>query len=113
LVVSVMNERLRRLALSATQPNGTLQTLALDGAHAVCGELSAIIRFGTDRKAARQAAASIRRPRNDFPPHGGKETHPHRITCRMPVRALYGSRRCKELTPKTTESHWSGGQREP
>jgi hypothetical protein len=108
-----MSQRPRRLAPSANRRNGSLQALALDGAHTVRGELSAIIRFEPDSKAARQGAVSIRRSRNDFPPHGGKETHPHRITCRMPVKAPHGSRRCKELTPKTTESHWSGGQREP
>src|SRR5690348_13377968 len=108
-----MNEWLQRLAPSANRPNRTLQTLALDRAHTVCGELSAIIRSEPARKAARPGAVSIRRPRNDVPPHGGKEAHPYRITCRMPVRALHGSRRCKELTAKTTESHWSGGQREP
>jgi hypothetical protein len=108
-----MNERLQRLAPSANQPNGSLQTLALDGAHTVCGELSAIIRCAPDRKAACQAAVRIRHSRNDLPLHGGKETHPHRITRRMPVQALPGSRRCKELTPKTAESHRPGGQREP
>jgi hypothetical protein len=108
-----MNERLRRLAPSADRPSGMVQTLALDGTHTVCGELSAIVRLEPDRNAARQDAVSTGRSRNDFPPHGGKQTHPHRITCRMPVKALHAPRRCKELTPKTTESHWSGGQREP
>ena len=108
-----MNEQLQRLVPSAGRPIGALQILALDGAHTVCGELSAIIRLEPYRKAARQGAGSIRRSRNDSPLHGGKEAHPHRIPFRMPVRALHGSRRCKQLTPKTTESHWSGGQREP
>jgi hypothetical protein len=112
LVVSVMSERLQRLAPSANRPNGSLQTLALDGVQTVCGELSAIT-LEPAGKAARQGAVSIRRSRNDFPLHDGKEIHPHRITRRTPVKALHGSRRCKELTPKTTESHWSGGQREP
>ena len=113
LAVSTMNEQLQRLVPSAGRPIGALQILALDGAHTVCGELSAIICVEPDRKAARQGAVSTRRSRNDLPLHGGKEAHPYRITCRMPVRARHGSRRCKELTPKTTESHWSGGQREP
>jgi len=108
-----MNERRQRLAPPTNRPNGSLQALALDGAHMVCGELSAIIRFEPDRKAACQGAVSLRRPRNDFLLFGGRETHPHRITRRMPVKALHGSRRHKELTPKTTESHRSGGQREP
>ena len=108
-----MNERLRQLALSADRPGGAFQALALDGPPTVCGELSAIIRREPGREAARQGPVSTEHARNDFPLHGGKETHLHRITCRMPVKALHGSRRCKELTPKTTESHWSGGQREP
>jgi hypothetical protein len=111
VVVSVMNERLQQLAPSANRPNGTLPALALDRAHPVCGELSAAIRFEADRNAPRQGAVSIRPARNGFPLHG--ETHPHRISCRMPVKAAHGSRRCKELTPKTTESHWLSGQREP
>jgi hypothetical protein len=109
LAVSVMNERPQRLAPSANQPNGSLQTLALDGPHTVCGELSAIIRFESDHKATCQAAVWIRHSRNDLLLHGGKETHPRR----MPVKALHGSRRRKEPTPKTTESHRPGGQREP
>ena len=59
-----MNERLQQLVPSANRPNGSLQALALDGAHTVCGELSAITRF-------------------------------------------------EPATPKTTESHRSGGQCEP
>src|SRR5215467_9449367 len=97
LVVSMVNERRQRLAPSANRPNGSLQTRALDGARTVCGELSAIT-LEPDRKAACQGAMSIRHSRNDFLLHGGKETHPHRITRRMPVKALDGSRRCKELT---------------
>jgi len=108
-----MNEQLRRLAPSDSQPNGALQVLVPGGAHMVGGELSAIIRFKPDRKAARQDVRGTPRSRNDFPPHGRTETCPHRITCRMPAAALHGPRRCQELTPKTTESHWSGGQREP
>jgi len=108
-----MSEQLRRLVPSADQPKGTLQVLVPDGAHMVGGELSAIIRFKPDRKAACQDAAGTWRSRNDSPPHGRKETCPHRITCRMPAAALHGPRRCQELTPATTESHRSGGQREP
>ena len=108
-----MNERLQRLAPSANRPNGSLQALALDRAQTICGELSAIIRFEPDRKAVCQGAVSMRRPRNDFLLYGGRETHPHRITRPMPVKALHGSRRYKEITPQTTESHRPGGQREP
>lgn len=108
-----MNERLQRLAPSANRPNGSLQTLARDGAHTVCGELSVIVWFEPDGKAACQGAVTIRHSRNDFPLHGGEADRPHRITCWMPVKALHGARRCQELTPKTAESHRSGGQRDP
>ena len=77
-----MNERLQRLAPSANRHNGTLQTLALNRARMVCGELSAIICVEPDRDAARQGAVSIWRSRNNFPLHGGKETYPHRVACR-------------------------------
>jgi hypothetical protein len=113
LAVSVVNERLQRLTLTADRSNRTLQILALDGARAVARDLSAIIRFGPDGAVACQGEVSAWRARNDFPLHGGKETGPYRITYQMPARALPGSHRYKELTPKTTESHWSGGQREP
>jgi hypothetical protein len=103
-----MNERLQRLTPSADRPNRLLQ-IAPDGAHRARGALSAIIRSEPDRKAARHGAVRTRCSRNDFPPRGGKE----RITCRTAVKALHSSRRRNELTPKTTESHWSGGQREP
>jgi len=49
-----MNERLQRLAPPANRPNGSLQALALDGAHTICGELSAIVRLEPDRKTACQ-----------------------------------------------------------
>ena len=76
-------------------------------------DLSAIIRFGPDGEVACQGEVSARRARNDFPLDGGKKTGLYRMTCPIPAKALPGSHRCKELTPKTTESHWSGGQREP
>ena len=61
--MSVMNEQLQRLAPSADRPSLTLQILALDGPHTVCGELSAIIRVEPDREAARHGAVSIGRLR--------------------------------------------------
>lgn len=109
-----MNERLQRLAPSADRPNRPLQVLAPDGAHPGSGELSAIICFEPDYKAARQGVAGTRCSRNNFPLHGGKENQSHRITCRVPGKALHRSRQRNEPTPKTTESQWSGGgQREP
>ncbi len=111
--MSVVNEQVQRLTPSAGRPSRALQILALDGAHAVAGELSAIIRFGPDGAVVRQGEANVWRARNDFPLPGGKETGLCRITCQMPAKALPGSHRYKELTPKTTESNWSGGQREP
>ena len=57
-------------------------------------------------------AVSTGHLRNDFSSDGGKETYLHRITRPMPARRS-ARHDVKELTPKTTESHWSGGQREP
>ena len=111
--MSVVNEQVQRLTPSADRPNRTLQILALDGARAVARDLSAIIRFGPDGAVAYQGEVSAWYARNDFPLRGGKKTGLYRITCQMPAKALPGSRRYEELTPKTTESHWSGGQREP
>lgn len=113
LVVSVMNEQLQGLTPSADRPIGRLQVPAPAGAHTVCGELSAIIRSDPGRKVACEDATGIRRSRNEFSRHDGKEAFPHRVTWQLPAEARHRPRRCRDLTPKTTESHWSGGQREP
>ena len=44
--MSVMNERLQRLALSADRPDVMLQILAFAGPHTVLGELSANLGLG-------------------------------------------------------------------
>jgi hypothetical protein len=112
--MSVMNEQPQRLMRSANRPRLTLQILILDGPpHTVLGELSANLRFALDSGAARQAAEGTGHLRNDMPLGGREETCPHRITCPMLPKALPGLHWRKELTPKTTESHRSGGQREP
>jgi hypothetical protein len=111
--MTVMNEQLQRLALSADRPGLTLQILALAGPHPVCGELSAISRIEPDREAAGQDAVSTGRLANDFPLDGRKKRYLRRTTCLALAMAAFDLGRCQELTPKTTESHWSGGQREP
>jgi hypothetical protein len=110
--MSVMNERLQRLALSADRPDVVLQILAFEGPHTVLGKLSANLGL-VPGNGVRQDAAGTRQFRNDITLDGGEHRHPRRITCPVPSKALPGPHRCKELTPKTTESHWSGGQREP
>ena len=110
--MSVMNEQLQRLTLPACRSNVSLQALALDGTGTVRSELPVSVRFGPDTGAARQAIASSGDLRKGISRSGGIEPSLHRITRQMPAKAL-GPHRCKELTPKTTESHRSGGQREP
>lgn len=111
--MNVMNEQPQRLMRSASRPGLTLQILILDGPHTVLGELPANLRFASDRGAARQGAVGTGHPRNDMSLRGREETCLHRITCPMLPKALPGLHWRKTLTPKTTESHWSGGQREP
>lgn len=110
--MSVMNERLERLALTADRPNVVLQILAFEGPHTVLGELSANIGLAPSN-AVRQDTAGTRWFRNDITLGGRKDRYLRRITYLMLSKALPGPYRCKELTPKTTESHWSGGQRGP
>ena len=110
--MSVMNERLQRLALSADRPDVVLQILAAE-AHTVLGKLSANLGLAPGNGVVHQDAAGTRQFRNDITLGGRKHRHLRRITCQVLSKALPGPHRCKELTPKTTESHWSGGQREP
>lgn len=107
-----MNERLDRLALSADRPDVVLQILAFEGPHTVPGELSANLGLGPGN-AACQDTAGARRFLNDITLGGRKYRHLRRITCQVLSKALPGLHPGKELTPKTTESHWSGGQRVP
>lgn len=108
-----MNEQLQRLASPASRSSLRLQIRSFDGPPAAPGQLSAILGFGPDGEAARQGAARIGQGHNDPSPDGGKQARPHRAALQMPARVSLSPGRCKELTPKTTESHWSGGQREP
>lgn len=111
--MSVMNEQPQRLIRSVGRPDVRLQILALDGPGTVRGESFTISRFGRDSNAARQDMMNVGRPGKDFWLGGGKATYLHRITCQIPAKALLGQHRCKEQTPKTTESHCPGGQHEP
>lgn len=110
--MSVMNERLQRLALSADRPDVVLQILAFETPYTVLGKLSANPGLAPG-DGVRQDAAGTRQLRNDITLGGRKHRHLRRITCPVLSKTPPGPHRCKELTPKTTESHWSGGQREP
>ena len=111
--MSVMNERLQRLALSADRPDVVLQILAFAGPHTVLGKLSANLGLAPGNCAVRQDAAGIRQLRNDITLGGRKHRHLRRITCQVLAKALPGPHRCKELIAKTAGSHRSGGQQEP
>jgi hypothetical protein len=113
LAMSVMNEQLQRLMPSAYQSDVSLQTLALDGPYAALAQLSANRRLERECGAARGDAGGRRRLQNHISPDGRNDACSRRITRPAPAQALPGLRWCNELTPKTTESHWSGGQREP
>ena len=104
--MSVMNERPQRLTPSVGL---TSQILVPAGPHPVRGELSAICRSKLDHEAARHEAVSTGHLGNDFRSDGRKKSYLHRITRPAP----FGPGRCQGLTPKTTGSHRSGGQREP
>lgn len=110
--MSVMNERLQRLALSADRPDVVLQILAVETPHTVLGKLSANPGSALGN-GVRQDAVGTMQFRNDITLGGRKNRRPRRTTRTVLSKALPGPHRCKELTPKTTESHWSGGQREP
>jgi len=109
----VMNEPLRPLARPARRSDASLDILAPDGPHTVRGELSAISCFEPGTAAVLQDVMSSGRPRYETSADGGKQTYPPRIACQTLTVRPFGPGRCQELTPKTTESHWSGGQREP
>lgn len=111
--MSVMNERLQRLALSADRSDLVLQAPVFDGPRTVLGKLSANPGSAPGNGAVRQDAAGSWRFRNGITLRGGKHRRRRRITCQVLSKAQPGPHRCKDLTPKTTESHWSGGQREP
>jgi hypothetical protein len=108
-----MNEQLQRLASPAGRSSLTLQIRTFDVPPAARGQLSAIPRFGPGGEAARPGAACIGQWHNDPSPDGGKQARPHQVALQLPARVSLSQGRSKELTPKTTESHWSGGQREP
>jgi hypothetical protein len=108
-----MNERRQRLMRLACRSSLALQILVPAGPYAVLVVLSANLRFESDSGAMRRYTAGTRRLRNYIAPGSGKDARPCGIACPAPDNELPGMRWRKELTPKTTESHWSGGQREP
>ena len=70
--MSVMNERLQRLALSADRSDVVLQNLAFEGPHTVLGKLSA--NPGLARgNGVRQGAPGTRQFRNDITLGGQRE----------------------------------------
>ena len=103
----------QRLAWTADRPDVTLQILPLDGPQIVCGELSAIPRFVPDGGPASPDVANPGHSLNEFPLDGGSAAGLLRIAPGIPAGAALGPGRSGEVIPKTTESHWSGGQREP
>lgn len=107
-----MNEQPQWLARSADRPGVTPQIVILARPFTALGELSANLgEPGSD--AGGQDAVGTRKLRNGTQPADGNERSPRRITRQVIAKPLPGPHRCKEITPKTTESHWSGGQREP
>jgi hypothetical protein len=108
-----MNEQLQRLASPVGLPTLTLQIRTLAVPHPACGQLSAIFSCGPCGKAARRGLAAAGHLQNHPAPGGGKHKRPQRLALQMPTGVPVSRGRGKELTPKTTESHWAGGQREP
>jgi hypothetical protein len=106
-----MDEQPQWLVRSASRSGVTPQILILARPFTVFGELSAS--SGEPGSGiARQDAAGRSLP-NGVSPADGNERSRRRISGQVIAKPLPGPRRCKEITPKTTESHRSGGQREP
>jgi hypothetical protein len=107
-----MNEQPQWLARSAGRPGVRPQIVILARPFMALGELSANLgEPGGD--AAHQDPAGRGDLPAGIPAAGGHERSRRRTTRQVIAKPLPGPRRCKEITPKTTESHWSGGQREP
>lgn len=107
----VMNEQPQWLARSADRPGERPQIVILARPFMALGELSA--NLGESGGVMPQDAAGTRNLGNAVPAADGHERSRRRITRQVIAKPLPGPHRCKEITPKTTESHWSGGQREP
>jgi hypothetical protein len=105
----VMNEQLQRLASPVSLPALTLQIRARAVPQTARGQLCTIFRCRPYGKAARQGVASAGHLQNHPTPDGGKR----RLALRMPTGVPVSQGRRKEFTTRTTESHRSGGQREP
>jgi hypothetical protein len=108
-----MYEQPQWLARPADRPDVPLQILPLAGPRTVCEALFAILRFVPDYDPASRDVPGTGVPPNDLSLGGGKGS------CRLPIApgmiagTALGPGRSGEVIPKTTESHWSGGQREP
>jgi hypothetical protein len=111
--MSVMNEQPQQLMRSADRPGVSLPVLALSGPNTARRELFIIFCIGLDSSAALQDMLNARRPGKNFPLGDGGEAYLHLIACPTLAMTSLHTGWCEELTPKTTESHWSGGQREP
>jgi|SRR5579863_3765290 len=109
----VMYEQPHWLAWSADRSDVTLQILPFDGPNIGCGRLSAPPRLMLDCGPAPRDAASAGQPPNGRYLAARKGARRLRIASRTITGAALGPGRSGEVIPKTTESHWSGGQREP
>lgn len=100
------------LARPANRSGVTPPILILARPFTALGELSADLgEPGSD--IVRQDAVGSRNLPNAMPSADGNGRSRRRISRQVIAKPLPGPRRCEEITPKTTESHWSGGQREP
>jgi hypothetical protein len=107
-----MNEQPQWLARPANRPGVTPQIVILARPFMALGELSA--NLGEPRgDVMPQDAAGTRNLPDAGPAADGNERSRRRTTRQVIARPLPGPHRCKEITRKTTESHWSGGQLEP
>lgn len=107
-----MNEQLQRLASPVSLPALALQIRIHAVPQTARGQLCTIFPGKPGSKAARESTAHAGPLRNDLRPHGGKQARPRRLAPRVPTRVPVSPGQWKDLTPKTTESHWSGDQRD-
>jgi hypothetical protein len=106
-----MNDQPQWLARSAGRPGVRPQIVILARPFMALGELSANLGEPGGDVMPKDAAAA-RNLAEAGPVHGDERSR-RRTTRQVIAKPLPGPHRCKEITPKTTESHWSGGQREP
>ena len=113
LAMSVMNEQLQRLALSSRPARPDVADPCPCPGRTRSAESYPPFSASTGpREAARHDAVSTGRLANAFPLDGRKGSYLRGHLTALAM-APFDLGRCQELSPKTTESHWSGGQREP